>query len=87
MTPSDEPRALSMNGAPSLTRRPYAPPDLEALGRWSALTLQQSVPIGPGGLIGDGLGWPSLDELRPADAGQDFLDRILDPRADGTFGP
>ncbi|HEX7051161.1 MAG TPA: hypothetical protein VF188_13215 [Longimicrobiales bacterium] len=30
------------------TRAPYVPPRLEALGAWSALTLQQSVPIGPG---------------------------------------
>ena len=30
-------------------RRPYTPPRLERLGAWRALTLQQSVPIGPGG--------------------------------------
>lgn len=30
------------------SRRPYVPPELEALGRFRALTLQQSVPIGPG---------------------------------------
>lgn len=30
-------------------RRLYDPPELEALGRFRALTLQQSVPIGPGG--------------------------------------
>jgi hypothetical protein len=29
-------------------RRPYTPPCLERLGEWSALTLQQSIPIGPG---------------------------------------
>jgi hypothetical protein len=29
-------------------RRPYTPPRLERLGEWSALTLQQSIPIGPG---------------------------------------
>lgn len=29
-------------------RAPYTPPALEALGTWRALTLQQSVPIGPG---------------------------------------
>jgi hypothetical protein len=29
-------------------RRPYTPPRLECLGEWSALTLQQSIPIGPG---------------------------------------
>lgn len=31
-----------------VTRLPYAPPRLEPLGAWSALTLQQSIPIGPG---------------------------------------
>jgi hypothetical protein len=30
-------------------RAPYERPELEHLGSWSALTLQQSVPIGPGG--------------------------------------
>ncbi len=29
-------------------RRAYTPPRLERLGKWSALTLQQSIPIGPG---------------------------------------
>jgi hypothetical protein len=29
-------------------RRPYTPPRLERLGEWSALTLQQSIPTGPG---------------------------------------
>jgi hypothetical protein len=29
-------------------RRHYTPPRLERLGEWSALTLQQSIPIGPG---------------------------------------
>lgn len=39
--------------APEQTlRRPYAPPRLEPLGAWSALTLQQTVPIGPGVLLG-----------------------------------
>lgn len=28
-------------------RRAYAPPHLERLGAWSALTLQQSIPIFP----------------------------------------
>lgn len=30
------------------TRAPYTPPRIERLGEWSALTLQQSVGIGPG---------------------------------------
>jgi hypothetical protein len=34
--------------AEARTRRPYTPPCLERLGEWSALTLQQSIPIGPG---------------------------------------
>jgi hypothetical protein len=29
-----------------VTRAPYVVPLLEHLGRWSALTLQQSVPVG-----------------------------------------
>ncbi len=28
--------------------RPFEAPRLERLGTWSALTLQQSIPIGPG---------------------------------------
>jgi hypothetical protein len=32
----------------SAARALYAPPRLEALGVWSALTLQQSIGIGPG---------------------------------------
>lgn len=33
--------------ADGAARAPYAPPRLERLGAWSALTLQQSVPIFP----------------------------------------
>ena len=42
------------------TGRPWRPPVLEALGPWRALTLQQSVGIGPGnfGLLGIGVGDP-----------------------------
>lgn len=32
-------------------RAPYTAPRLESLGRWRALTLQQSIPIGPGGFL------------------------------------
>lgn len=32
------------------TRAPYVPPVLEALGEWSALTLQQTIPIAPADL-------------------------------------
>ena len=32
-------------------RAPFTPPRLEALGPWRALTLQQSIPIGPGGSL------------------------------------
>jgi hypothetical protein len=28
-------------------RAPYVPPQLERLGKWRALTLQQSVPVAP----------------------------------------
>lgn len=46
--PGDEPVSPpQLRGEPA--RRRYIPPTLEALGAWSALTLQQSVPIGPGG--------------------------------------
>lgn len=37
-------------------RRPYEPPRLERLGTFRALTLQQSVPIGPGALLHGGTG-------------------------------
>jgi hypothetical protein len=37
--------------APAARRAPYATPRLEALGAWRALTLQQTIPIGPGGFL------------------------------------
>jgi hypothetical protein len=38
--------------APSSTSRAvYEPPRLEALGPWRALTLQQSIPLGPAPMI------------------------------------
>jgi hypothetical protein len=46
------PEALT-ESAPAAERLPYTPPALERLGEWSALTLQQSVPIGPGGFLFD----------------------------------
>lgn len=54
----DPPRAPAKDGRSSAAarageatgpRRPYDPPELEPLGRFRALTLQQSLPIGPGG--------------------------------------
>jgi hypothetical protein len=42
-------------------RRAYTPPRLERLGEWSALTLQQSIPIGPGSL--------RFDPIRPEHLG------------------
>ena len=33
--------------APNVARAPYTAPSLEALGDWSALTLQQTIPISP----------------------------------------
>jgi len=45
-------------------RAPYEPPVLEALGAWSALTLQQSVPIGnrhPAGFL---IGWGTIPGQR-----------------------
>jgi hypothetical protein len=38
---------------PHPRRAPYHAPMLEPLGRWTALTLQQSIPIGPGGFFSD----------------------------------
>jgi hypothetical protein len=52
---SDQPHtpAAPDSAAPSAERLPYTPPVLERLGEWSALTLQQSIPIGPGGFLTD----------------------------------
>jgi hypothetical protein len=44
----------------SPARQPYAPPVLEHLGEWKALTLQQSVPIGPGAFLSGFTGDASL---------------------------
>ncbi|HZS59838.1 MAG TPA: hypothetical protein VFA43_11255 [Gemmatimonadaceae bacterium] len=38
------PRPCETGPAP---RAPYQPPVIEMLGAWGALTLQQSIPIGP----------------------------------------
>lgn len=35
------------DASPSGGRAPYTPPRLDRLGAWSALTLQQSIPIFP----------------------------------------
>ena len=43
------PVASSPSTAPA-PRPAYAPPQLTALGPWKAVTLQISVPIGPGAL-------------------------------------
>lgn len=43
--PTNESGTSSSNASP---RRPWHPPVLERLGAWRALTLQQSIPIGPG---------------------------------------
>lgn len=45
--PADLPREQPAPGA-GPARRPYTPPTLERLGEWSALTLQQSIGVGPG---------------------------------------
>ena len=45
--PAPVPSAPSTAAEPRL---PYAPPQLTALGPWKAVTLQISVPIGPGSL-------------------------------------
>ena len=50
MTSIDEtntPAEAAPRAREEANRRPYAPPRLERLGEWSALTLQQSVPIFP----------------------------------------
>lgn len=36
------------SAAETTTRFPFTPPRLERLGEWNVLTLQQSIPIGPG---------------------------------------
>lgn len=41
------PRATSTVAGRVASREPYVPPVLERLGDWSALTLQQSIPIFP----------------------------------------
>lgn len=41
------PRAASTTAGQVASREPYVPPVLERLGEWSALTLQQSIPIFP----------------------------------------
>lgn len=47
---TEKPNLNPVQGATAepIVRRPYTPPNLERLGEWSALTLQQSIPIGPG---------------------------------------
>lgn len=40
-------RPAAAGEAPRAARQAYVPPALERLGGWSALTLQQSVPIFP----------------------------------------
>lgn len=35
---------------PLIEQPPYTPPDLRRVGQWQTVTLQISVPIGPGGL-------------------------------------
>jgi hypothetical protein len=44
----------------SPARESYVPPALEHLGAWNALTLQQSVPIGPGAFLShpEDITWP-----------------------------
>lgn len=45
-------------------RAPYEAPVLEALGPWSALTLQQSVPIGNRHPVGFLIGWGTIPGQR-----------------------
>lgn len=45
---SDRPDAPSIPSRPSVGRAAYTAPCLVPLGAWRALTLQQSIPIGPG---------------------------------------
>ncbi|MEN8719161.1 MAG: hypothetical protein ABF296_02715 [Oceanococcaceae bacterium] len=40
--------AAAATSTPHASGPSYEPPRLEALGRWQVVTLQQSVPIGPG---------------------------------------
>jgi len=45
-----EPVPAAPVSRPATSKRPWHPPVLEPLGAWRALTLQQSIPIGPGNL-------------------------------------
>lgn len=45
---ADEAPPDLVEGENTVARRAFTPPRLEPLGTWSALTLQQSIPIGPG---------------------------------------
>jgi hypothetical protein len=44
--PLDELRHPDKHERPQTIRNPYTPPTLEYVGRWSTLTLQQSVGVG-----------------------------------------
>jgi hypothetical protein len=45
ISPNEEAQRLLEPVADRPERRPYTPPSLEPIGRWSSLTLQQSIPI------------------------------------------
>lgn len=59
MSDSRDSGAAGVDAAP--VEHAYQSPRLEHLGRWRALTLQQTVPIGPGGFL--------LDPERPSRLG------------------
>jgi hypothetical protein len=63
MRRASQPSPLVPSSGPAISRRPWHPPALEHLGAWRALTLQQSIPIGPGGF---GLRAPRSDAERMA---------------------
>jgi hypothetical protein len=46
-TPTPEPLRQQVPARPETDRLPYASPRLERLGSWSALTLNQSIPLFP----------------------------------------
>ena len=52
LTPGSAPES---NGPVSDVREKYEVPSLEPLGKWKALTLQQTIPIGPGEALAPGL--------------------------------
>ena len=48
-SPAEAGQSAATTALASTATDAYTPPRLQPLGRWQLVTLQQSVPIGPGG--------------------------------------